>query len=190
MIKNKSLEQHGFTLMEVLVSISIFVLIALSSLSIYSAILKASQKTTVLVRVQREAQFIMAVLAKKIRTSRVDYSYNYNADGDPGINNEEDELALTDLLNDNYVFKQLGNSLAVSVNGGVDKIIPATNIQITDLQFYINPIENPFTSLDEPPSSQPYVTVVMTVSSTQTGQNDSLVVQQTVPQRSGGIIQP
>lgn len=178
--------QRGFTLMEVLVSTSIFVLATLAVLSIYSTTLKAGQKTTALTRVQKEAQLIMEVLAKKIRTSRVDYSYT----GYP-ISNPEDELALTDLVDDDYVFKQSGNYIVVSVNGGDDKIIPASNVYITDLKFYINPETDPFLLIQQFEEGlidylpQPYVTVVMTVSSTQAAQAASLVVQQTVPQRSG-----
>ncbi len=178
-------DKSGFTLMEVLVSMSIFVIVSLASLSIYAATLKASQRTTALTRVQQEAQLIMSVLAKKIRTSRVDYSYYPGGE----VSNPAAALALTDASNDNYVFSfDSGNStLTVSANGGEAKAIPATYVQITDLKFYINPTTNPFISLDEPPSSQPYVTLVMTVSSKKGAQTANLTLQQSVPQRSGGV---
>ena len=173
----------GFTLMEVLVATSIFAIISLASLSIYTAILKAGQKTTALTRIQKESQFIMQVLAKKIRTSRVNYDYlGYN----PEVVNPEQELSLIDNVGDEFVFSldEINKVLKVSVNSGDEKIIPASNVDLDALNFYINPLTNPY-SLDSPPNSQPYVTIVMEISSSKGAQNESLIIQQTVPQRSG-----
>jgi len=181
--RNIKIRQNGFTLMEMLVATSIFVLVAVSSLSIYTAALRASQKTTALVRIQQETQLIMGLLAKKIRTSLVDYDYTgYNTP----LVNPEDKLALIDLLGDTYVFKKSGDTLTVSINDSEDKIILADYVTLDDLDFYISPTTNPFASLDEPPSSNPYVTIVMSVSSVKGQQIASLILQQTVPQRSGG----
>lgn len=165
--------------MEVLVSLSVFVIATMAIFSIYIATLKASQKTTALTRVQNEAQFIMEVLVKKIRTSIVDYSVTYNSNGDS-------ELFLIDAAGDNYAFKHSGNLITVSVNGGPEKAMPASNINITDLVFYVVPITNPF-SLHVPPSTQPRVTLIMKVASTQVNQSANITVQQSVPQRTGLI---
>lgn len=170
----------GFTLMEVLVATSLFALVSLASLSIYISTLKASQKSTAFTRIQQEMQIINQVLVKKIRTSRLNYDYTGYAQ--PLIN-PETELALVDEDGNTFVFKKITNSLAVSVNGGADKIIPSTNVKIDDLKFYINPTTNPF-SLDTPPTSQPYVTILISVSSRKGAQAADLVVQQTVPQRA------
>jgi len=159
--------------MELLVATSIFVIIALASLSIYVATLRASQKSLALTRVQQEAQLIMQVLAKKIRTSHVNYDYSGYV---KPIINPEDELALTDLAGDTYVFKKTGASAAVSVNGAADKNISADNVIVTDLKFFINPTANPFIT---------YVTVILTLSSIKASQSATLTIQQTVPQRSG-----
>ena len=183
-------DDSGFTLMEVIVSMSIFVLVVTASLSIYSATLRAGQKTTTLIRIQQEAQIIMSLLAKKIRMSRVNYSYT----GYSSISNPEETLALIDLLDDEYYFKNIDSALAVAINPGDPEddedynMIPASNVSITDLEFYISPTSNPFLSLDTPPSSQPYVTIVITLTSIKGQANESLVIQQTIPQRSGGVI--
>lgn len=184
--KNKR-KNAGFTLMEVLIATSVFVLVALASLSIYVATLKASQKTIALTRIQQESQLIMGVLAKKIRTSRVNYNYYVGGPSASG----EDELAVTDLAGDEYVFAldTDNNSLSVEVNdSGNPQDIPAENVSIDDVAFFINPTDDPFITLDAPPSSQPYVTIVMTISSSKGKYSASLTIQQTVPQRSGGIV--
>lgn len=170
----------GFTLVEMLVSTSIFVIITLASLSIYSQTVKISKKSIALTKVQTEAQFIMQVLAKKIRTSYVNYSYYSNP-----LTTPNSDLALTDLTGISYVFKKNGTALTVNANGQGEKTIPASNIIINDLRFYINPTSNPFTTLDIPPISHPYVTIVMDVSGSKAGESANLIIQQTVPQRSG-----
>jgi prepilin-type N-terminal cleavage/methylation domain-containing protein len=178
-MKNKKINKKGFTLVEMLISTSVFVLVALASLSIYSETLRASQETLSLTRIQQEAQLLMQVMAKKVRTSRVDYDYysGIDADGD-------NDLALVDTLGDEYIFKKDTNTLLVSVNGGDDVYIPADHVSIDSFKVYINPTTNPY-SLDEPPASQPYVTIVMEISASKGRQENSLTVQQTIPQRSG-----
>ena len=190
----KQFNQHGFTLMELLVSISVFVIVTISALTIYSVVLKTSQKTIALTRIQQEAQFIFQVLSKKIRTSVVDYTYylvECGADGSLCTNGEVTKLVLEDAVGDKYYFKQLNGGLAVAANpvqpdeDDEYKKIPSTNVTMDSLSFYINPTTNPF-SLDAPPTSQPYVMITMEISSTKALQTASLNIQQIVPQRSGG----
>ncbi len=190
-IKKLKTEEKGFTLMEVLVSASVFVIIVIAALSVYSSVLKANQKTIALTRVQREIQFTIQVLSKKIRTSVVKYSYYDGVSGEPGDAGEVTILVLTDAVGDDYYFKQINGGLGVAVNAtspeedGEYMEIPAENVTIENLSFYINPTSQPF-SLDAPPSSQPYVMLVLEVTSSQALQTASLNIQQVVPQRSGG----
>lgn len=190
LFKQLKKNQAGFSLMEVLVASSIFVIISLSSLAIYSSVLKTSQKTIALTRVQQETQLIMQVLAKKIRTAIVDYTYYEN--NSPENDGKVNVLVLKDLVGDIFYFKKIDDGLMVAVNTSFPendddyKKIPATNVAIDDLDFYINPIENPF-DIDNPPTSQPYVMMVLKVSSTKAGQSASLNLQQTIPQRSGVV---
>jgi len=171
--------------MEALVATGIFAILVLMVLGIYSSILVSSQQTISLTKIQQEAQLIMQVLAKKIRTSRVNYDYvGYT---NP-ITNPETNLALVDLLNDEYVFSLSGGKLVVSVNGSADKQISSNSVNVDDLKFYFNPTTNPFVSLDNPPDSEPYVTIVLTISSSKGRQSNNLVIQQTIPQRSGGVV--
>lgn len=181
-MKLKRRSEQGFSLMEMLIATSVFVVVSMASLAIYSATLKAGRQTMALTRVQQDTQLIMQVLAKKIRSSAVNYEYTNYA---PAVVNPEDELALIDELGDQYVFKKSGTTLTVAINNGAEKIIPAENVVIDDLKFFINPTTNPFGSLSTPPISQPYVTISLTISSSKGQENASLTVQETVPQRSG-----
>jgi hypothetical protein len=109
----------------------------------------------------------------------VDYDY-YGTTNLSG----ESELVLIDALDDQYVFALNEASLTISVNGSVAKEIPADNVDIEELLFFINPTTNPY-NLDEPTSYQPYVTVAMKVSSVKGRGSAELNIQQTIPQRAG-----
>ena len=185
-MKEKKQKQCGFTLMEVLVSMSIFAIFTLAILSIHSVVLNASQNTLAENRVQQESQFIMDVLAKKIRTSRVDYYY-YDENGNIA-DNPQTELALTDLAGVDYIFSLVDGSLMISVDGDEPQPIPAENTQIESINFYIYPTTFPF-SLDSPPETQPRVTVVMTASAEKGKGSSNITLQQTMPQLSGGVIE-
>ncbi len=186
--KNKQFKK-GFTLVELMVAIGVFVIVATASLSIYMAVLNLSHETTAKTRIQQETQFLLEVLAKKIRTSLVDYDYYLAHPGILDVSGEASQLVLK-VDSDQYIFKQKDSSIAVGFNPASEndyKIIPTTNVSISDLKFFINPTTNPY-SLSAPPASQPYVTISLEVSSVRGRQSASLLVQETVPQRSGGEI--
>ena len=202
--KNNILKkQRGFTLMEVLVSMSIFVIVMLASFTIYAAILKASQRTTAYTRIQQEAQLIMEVLAKKIRTTRVDYQYyadKYDINlKDGNIYNEvigengEKELALIDSSDIDYLFATSTDALVISSKAagetdyGTPVAIPSQLVKIDSIKFFIQPLSYPF-DINTPPVTQPRVTMVITFRSTKGAQTASFTVEQTVPQRSGGEV--
>jgi hypothetical protein len=178
----------------------------LASFTIYAAILKASQRTTAFTRIQQEAQLIMEVLAKKIRTTRVDYQYyasnnNINLkEGDTYNNvfgedwaNGEKELALIDSSNTDYLFATSTDALvissktAVETNYGTPVAIPSQLVKIDSIKFFIQPLSYPF-DINKPPVTQPRVTMIVTFRATKGAQTASFTVEQTVPQRSGGEV--
>ena len=190
-IKQNLKSNSGFTLMEILISMSIFVIFTLAILSIHSFTLRASQKTLAANRIQGEAQLIMESLAKKIRTSRVNYDYSGYAGG---IGSYEEELSIVDLSDTEYVFFLEDESLKVKIkeSGAVEYndpyAIPTTLVSVDVLKFIIQPTTSPF-DIDTPPETQPRVTMVITFSSIKAGQTASLTVQQTIPQLSGGVLE-
>jgi len=175
-------DERGFTLMETLIAISVFIVISTVSLSIYMATLRASQRTKAMTRVQSEAQLIMSVLAKKVRNSEVKYSHY----GELSVNVPVEELALVDEYGTEYVFAYDQDNSRLTVNSIP---IPTSRVEVTNVKYYISPATDPETlitsfeqgAVDNLPL--PYVTLVMTVSSTVAGETSSLVVQQTIPQR-------
>lgn len=182
-----NLKERGFTLLEITIALGIFVILFTLTLGIYAASLKAEQRTIQMSKLQKEAQLIMEVVAKKIRSSKINYNY-YG--GTVDTINGEDSLALLDRSNNQVVFRLGLDSIEVCSSDcqgtGIFNAIPAQDVKVTSLVFFIKPASNPF-SLDAPPSEFPKVTMVMNLETEKGGVKQDLSIQQTVPQRLGGI---
>lgn len=179
--------QSAFTLLEMTIALGIFVILITSTLGIYSYSIKAEQRTIQISKLQKEAQLIMEIIAKKIRSNRVDYTYyGGSVDGAGG----ETVLALLDKSNQQTVFRLHNNSIEVCIEDcGLEEnfnALPASDVIVDDLKFFISPARNPF-SLDAPPVEFPKVTAVITLKNTRAGVTRNLFVQQTLPQRLPGI---
>ena len=70
------------------------------------------------------------------------------------------------------------------VNSGLPSAMTSEAVAVTALNFFISPETNPFVT-GFPPVTQPRVTIVLSLTSTQTGQTARATIQQTVPQRGG-----
>jgi type II secretory pathway pseudopilin PulG len=184
----KNINHFGFTLLEMIIALGIFIILFSLSLGIYSYSLKAEQRTIQISKLQKEAQLIMEVLAKQIRSSKIDYSY-YG--GSVDTLNGESELALLDINNNQTVFRfnSANHSLDVCSQdcggAGIFTAIPAEQISVNNLVFFISPASNPF-SLSAPPTEFPRVTVVINLRNLRGAFVQDLIVQQTIPQRLAG----
>ncbi len=183
----------GFTLLEMTVSMGVFIILFTLTLSIYSATLKAERRTVQLSKLQKEAQLIMEIMAKKIRTGKVDYAF-YTPSGQVDSVNGESILALLDEYNNQTVFRYYNNSLEVCTedcgtrtlpNEANFNVVPASDVKLNNLLFYIVPNSNPFTSANSNPDF-PKVTVVANLENILAGETRNLIVQQTIPQRLAG----
>ena len=176
--------RRGFTLLEMTIALGIFVVLFTLTLGVYSYALKAEQRTIQISKLQREAQFIMEIIAKKVRSGRLDYTNPINPDG-------TSPLALFDSSGNPTVFKFADQNIKVCISACDSDAnffaIPPTDVVISDLKFFIDPLTNPFVSINEPPASFPKVTVVLDLANTRAGITRHLIVQQTMPQRLSGF---
>jgi type II secretory pathway pseudopilin PulG len=184
---NKHKNNQGFTLLEMTVSLGVFIILFTLTLGIYSQSIRAEQRTIQISKLQREAQLVMEVLAKKVRSSKVDYEY-YGGTVDT-VNGEAD-LALLDKSGNQTVFRLGGGSISVCLEdcsgSGVFTSIPSSDITITSLTFFVTPAVNPF-SLHAPPAEFPKITIVVNLQNTVGTNTRDLLIQQTIPQRLAGI---
>ncbi|NMB48564.1 prepilin-type N-terminal cleavage/methylation domain-containing protein [Candidatus Kuenenbacteria bacterium] len=187
MLQTNLPNSKGFTLLEMTIALGIFVILFTLTLGVYSYALKAEQRTIQISKLQREAQFIMEIIAKKIRSGKIDYTYYDNDIESAG----ESDLALLDSSGNQTVFRFSEQNISVCiVNCSFPEnfyVIPPTDVFIGSLQFFIDPLTNPFTTLNTPPDKFPKVTIILDLVNTRAGSTRHLEVQQTVPQRLAGF---
>ncbi len=180
----------GFTLLEMTIALGIFVILFTLTLGIYSYSLKAEQRSIQISKLQSEAQLIMEMLAKEIRSSQIDYTY-YPGETIDTVNGETD-LALLDKSANQTVFRfNLANqALEVCIQdcsiSGIFTAIPPQDVIIQNLVFFITPATSPF-SLDSPPTEFPKITTVINLRNITGIITEDLLIQQTIPQRLGGF---
>ena len=181
---------ESFTLIELMVSLGILTLVLLSAMGIYLRVIGTREQSLGDLNIQEEGQYIMGLIVKDVRAGQIDYSsYGGNLD------EPEDELMLLDFSGDKIRYK---SDLAGSGSCTADRCvlqrckgnpcgdyenITMTDVSLERLDFYVNPVSNPFTAGSET-YSHPYVTIILglkslTVSST----TAEIVLQQTVSQR-------
>lgn len=148
----------GFTLVEMLVTMSIFI----TALTILSAIFlltnKSQRKTQALQEVQTDARYAMEVLSQQVRRGNIDYDY-YGGSID---SNPQTILALRDPSNNQILFRFDAGSrgrLQISQDGGgIWTDITPQNLSLQSLYFYLSPSANPFAN--QPLNNQqPLVTI-------------------------------
>jgi len=190
---NNQFNSQGFTLLEMTIALGVFIILFTLTLSIYSSTLKAESRSIQISRLQKEAQLIMEVLAKKIRTNKINYSF-YTPTEQVDTTNGEDYLALLDAQDNPTVFRFADNSLQVCTESCGTKSapvadnfnsIPASDIVINNLTFFITPATDPFSNPSQVPQ-YPKTTVVIDLINTLNGISRNLTIQQTIPQHLAG----
>jgi prepilin-type N-terminal cleavage/methylation domain-containing protein len=159
--------KSGFTLVEMLVAIAIFVT-ALTAVSAIFTFSNKSQRTTqALSDTQSDARFALEVMAQNIRRGSIDYaSTEY---GGTIASNPQDVLVLRDTNNNQVWFKKVTSGTQgvaqMSEDGSTWVDLTPPDVSVALLKFYISPATDPF--LASPVTNQqPLVTITMVTSST------------------------
>jgi len=157
-IKNNKI---GFTLIEMLIAVSIFSLVLIAATNIYLIINNSQRKVVTLQKIQEDVRFLFDAMAQDIRLSSINYSFyqdnNLNThplrDGDKNT-----VLALVDQL-DNQIYYRLsgaGNKVQYCENdcdlsdvNDWDDVTPES-VEINDLRFIISPSADPFLEVNYP----------------------------------------
>jgi len=202
---------QSFTLIELMVSLTILVTIIVSVMGVYMQIIGTREKTLGQLNIQEEGQYLMTLIVKDIRAGIVDYGDYDGVEGNCNtiVNKTTpvDQLCLLDFSSSQNqirykttlsasgvcsesggrcVLKRcegLASADACNTATGSYQNITMTNVSVERLDFYINPKSDPFT-LDSTVYTHPRVTVVLKLKSLieKTGEKE-LILQQTVPQR-------
>lgn len=175
-VKNK----YGFTLMEMIIALGVFSFLVLATLGMFASSIRGQRTALAQSKIEREAQLLVGVISKKIRSSRV----NYIAYPSETVPTDPDYLYLIDTAGGDVGFRLNSDEIQVQLDGGSYLPISRDDIAVTYLRFFVDPTTDPFTSLGNTPTTQPRVTVVFTLESTGTEQA-TVTVQQSIPQRGG-----
>lgn len=71
LIQKKHFKRQGFTLIEMMVALAIFIMVVAMSVGLFSAVLKAQRKTYNLQMTQDTSRYLIEMMAKEIRMSKI-----------------------------------------------------------------------------------------------------------------------
>lgn len=185
--------QKGFTLIDMLVAITIFTLIFLIVVDIFLISQRVERKILIEQKVLADGRLALEKIAQQIRLKNIDYSDSWPTEI------ENSELRLVDELDNKIYFRQgsvtnpdsdcpagVSNCLEMSLNQGASwQALTSNNVEIENLNFYIYPIEDPFQiqAGGYLANQQPRVTINLTLSSDLPEFTSDLILQTTVSSR-------
>lgn len=141
--------RHGFTLVEMLVAMSVFVIAATAATDLYISASKMSRAVRSRERLQNEARFAFETISREVRTGTI----NYQAFGGGPVPVYGDTLSLFDRDGNTEVFR-LSTSTGECAEGGYPCLLicdsavcsPLTTGKIVwdEVRFYVSPQNDPF----------------------------------------------
>lgn len=150
-------ETKGFTLIEAVVAATLFAFVVTSILGAYLSVLRLDRRTRAERALTENGGVIMSAFEKEITNGHIDYT-SYSGGK---INGNVRDLYLVNAENvdEHYVSNVVSQNLTLTSNG-TTTIINPSSVRVTNLEFYISPNFDPYTTskLD---NEQPHVTVVM-----------------------------
>lgn len=153
--------KKGFTLVEMVIVLAIFVTAILIITDIFMTSTRAQRKVAIVQKVQSDARYAMEKITEEIRLGTIDYSYY----GGEIQTNPQETLALLDADNEQIIFKKQNKGVEMSVDGGSSwGDLTGKGVKVENLQFYISPEQDPFAE-GSTVDSQPRVTIVLIVKS-------------------------
>ncbi len=190
---------NGFTLMEIVVAMSLFVVSSMLLVDIFTITQKTQIKLSGQTRVQADARYVMEILSRYARNYMIDYQYIVDQEGTDPIPHQLNYLPLKDTMGNSIIFESsvspticppgVSECLVVRRNDSANASITPQGVNIKEVTFYILPDRDPFV-ID--PSvggyrsdQQPQVTIVLISETTseRTGEKQTSYLQTTVSSR-------
>lgn len=165
-------EQRGFTLIELVVVLGIFLVAMTAATSIFVSAHKASQRTIALTRTSGDARWVMEKMVDDIRLATVDYaSLNLDSEGKTSqlfLRTNEGNTIGYGMPGDTDRAALCGGSAGCVVvfpeNSAVPTRITGNTTRVRRLDFYVWPAKDPFVlASDGRALGQPRVTIVMDI---------------------------
>lgn len=135
---------QGFTLFEILLTITIFVILTTLIINVFILTLRSQRETSARQSVLSEIRFVMDDIARHVRNSRVVYTNFYTVDGDDGISGAENELHLVNAEGTAYSYLLQNGTIAREEGGVVTPLTSSSKMEIKSFDIYIDPPTDPF----------------------------------------------
>ncbi len=193
-------DSRGFTLMELLVVLTIFSMVVTTATDIFLLTNRSQRKIFGLERTQADARYTLEAIAREVRTGSIDYAYYAGRAAPLGV--PDAELALIDSTNAPIKFKVSDASnetlcadansrpcLLVTVGAASPAAITPKNVAVRTAKFYVSPTSDPMTydttSGTYASNVQPHVTIVLVLESRgdRAGEQSVVYLQTTVTNR-------
>ncbi len=192
-------DNKGFTLMEVVVAMALFVVAVVLLVDIFTVTQKTQIKLSGKTRVQADARYVMEIIARYARNYRIDYDYIVNREGGEPIPAQLTYLPLRDEADNLILFESstsanvcpsgVSECLAIQRNNSAWASITPAGVNIQSISFFISPRQDPFTidltAGGYKSDNQPKVTIILISESTavREGEKETNYLQTTVSSR-------
>ncbi len=168
-VNDDYMKNKGFTLIELIIALTIFSLVIISMAAITVSMIKSQRKTFALQNIQEPARYISESMSKEIRMSQIN---SLDSGG-----SQRDILNITNDKNENVDYRFIAaNRLQRQVDGGGWQYLSPANLEVTG-GFYISKSSSP---------DRAKVTIVMQIKSTgaKVEEQAEVYLQSTISQRS------
>lgn len=135
-------KQDGYTLVEILVATTLFLLIFILIIDIAVIFTRDPQKIIRQKKLETELEYAVEQISREIRIDTIDYNYSFNTPDDDIYLLRRDlnqTHILHDSINKKVKIEALENGIIVA-----EEYATTEKIEVTDLKFYIRPISEPF----------------------------------------------
>jgi prepilin-type N-terminal cleavage/methylation domain-containing protein len=154
--QKKTAHNSGFTLIEMIIALSIFVLIVLMVGDIFVVINHSQRRVANLQKLQDDVRYSLEAMAQEIRLGRINYDYyvTENIDLHPESAVIDYPLAVINQSGEFVYYRKNGNNLEFCKNDAPTdcpdwQVVTPVGVIVAELRFIITPSADPFFAVIE-----------------------------------------
>lgn len=153
--------QYGFTLIEVLVAVSVFAVTVTSLVGAYLSVQRLNQQSRVLQVLLQNSRYILEDITKIIRNGQIDYASYGGSIPQPSTS----DLFLVDQEGVKIWIYRQETDLVITKTGIGSSNLNGPEIKVLDFKVFISPSTNPFPKGPATPKEQPTATIFLDLES-------------------------
>ena len=172
---DRNFHQQGFTIMEILVATTIFVISVTIMMVLFNYTLKINRQVDALRQSSQGTRNFAEFLVREIRNGKIDYVTSYASCVPNYFSAQNSALAIVNRAGERECFFANGANLYIEKAGVVTQINPVNlTINSSTFRFLVRPSADPNSS--PYPGIQPFVTIMAQFSTTVPGLSKPVIV--------------